>query len=95
MTAAIGKTTTAAITPWTAPGEHLGDRDQPDRARRLDAILDLAGVAELGRELQGDRLDALEHDRDRDDAGNQDRREGRLVGCAVPPPTPWPIEGNT
>ena len=44
--------------PWTEPGHHLGDRDEPDRTGGLDAILDLTGVAELGGQLQSDGLDS-------------------------------------
>ena len=45
--------------------------------------------------LQGDGLDALEHDRDADHAGHQDRGERRLGRVPPPPPMPWPIFGKT
>ncbi len=59
--------------------EHLGHGHEPDRAGRLHAVLDLAGVAELLGKLQGDGLDALEHDADGDDAGHEDGGERRLA----------------
>ena len=63
-------------------GQHLLDRHQPDRAGRLDPVLDLAGEAELLGHGQGDGLHALEHDRDADHARDQDGGEGRLLGRA-------------
>jgi hypothetical protein len=50
---------------------------------RLHPVFDLAGEAELGRHLQGDRLHALEHDRDADDARHQDGGEGALGAGAA------------
>src|SRR5712691_646289 len=50
---------------------------------RLDAVLDLAGEAELLRHGHRDRLDALEHRGDADHARHQDRRERGLIGRAV------------
>ena len=81
--------------PLGRSGENLGGGDQPDRAGRLHAVLDLARVAELGRQLQGDRLDALEHDRDRRRRRGRARSRSRLGAGPAPPPMPWPICGNT
>ena len=66
--------------------QDLGHGDQPHRARRLDAVLDLPGVAELLRQRHGHGLDALEHDRDADDAGDEDRGERRLADPAAATP---------
>ena len=44
------------------PGQDFGHGHQPDRARRLDPVLDLAGEPEFLGHLQGDGLDPLEHD---------------------------------
>src|SRR5664279_4644953 len=66
--------------PLDRAGEDLRDSDEPDWAGGLHAVLDLARVAELRRELQRDGLDALEHDRDRDNAGHEHGREGGLAG---------------
>ena len=46
--------------------------------RREHAVLDLLRVAELLDHRERDRLDALEHDREADDAGHEDRGERRL-----------------
>ena len=74
-TEAIGKTSAAQISrPCIEPGEHLCDRrNEPDRARRLDAVFDFTGEAELLRHGEGDRLHALEHDRDPDNARHENR----------------------
>ena len=87
-TAAIGNTISAASSPCTAPESTFATRDQPDRARRLHAVLDLAGVAELLSHQHRDRLDALEHDRDPDDARDEhggERRLGHLAAAAADP----------
>ena len=96
-TEAMGSTMTAEMIPWTAPDRTLADRHQPDRARRLDAVLDLAGEPELLGHLQGHGLDALEHDRDPDHAGNEHGGERRLRPPAPPlrRRPPWPIFGKT
>src|SRR5829696_8196451 len=57
---------------------HLARRDERHREWREHSILDLLRVAELLHHRQGDRLDALEEDRDADDAGDEERRERRL-----------------
>ena len=77
-TAAIGNTTSGRDHALDRSREHLRERDEPDRARRLDAVLDLAREAELGRERERDGLDSLEHDRDRDDPRHEHGREVRL-----------------
>ena len=77
-------------------GQDLGHRHQPDRARRLDPVLDLAGEPELLGHLQGDGLDALEHDRDPDHARDEHGGEGRTRRHRRrAPPTAWPILGKT
>ena len=64
-------------------GDDLRDGDEPHRARRLHAVLDLAGEPELLRQGHGHRLDALEHDRDADDAGDEHGGERRLAGTSA------------
>ncbi len=58
--------------------------DGGDRQRAHDAVVDLAGDAELLRERQGDGGDAGKHDGDGHEAGEED---GRKVGAA--PFAPW------
>ena len=90
--AAIGNTSRAANRPLIAPGDGLLDREHRHRQRRLHAVLDLARVSELLHHRERDRLDALEHDRQPDDAGDEHGGES----LAPPrPPIPWPIFGNT
>jgi len=55
--------------------QHFGYRDEPDRAGRLHPVLDLAGETELLGHGQRDRLYALKHHRDPDDAGYEDGGE--------------------
>ena len=69
---------TTEIKSLHGPRDDLRHHDEPDRARRLHTVLDFAGEAELLRQLHGDGLDALEHDRQPDHTGNQDGGEGRL-----------------
>ena len=78
-TDAMGRTMMAEMTPWMAPDRTLAHRHQPDRARRLDPVLDLAGEPELLGHLQRHRLDALEHDRDPHHAGDEHGGERRLA----------------
>jgi hypothetical protein len=59
-------------------GDDLRDGHQPDRTRRLDAVLDLTGEAELLGELHGDGLDPLKHDGEPDHPGYEHRGERRL-----------------
>ena len=75
-------------------GDDLLEGDQRDRQRGQHAVLDLAGVAELLHERQGDGLDALEEDRRGHHAGDEHAGE-RRPPPAPPPPTPWPILGKT
>ena len=82
-TEAIGSTMIGRDHALGRAGQHLGDRHQPDRAGRLDPVLDLPGEAELLGHGQRDRLDALEHDRDADHAGHQDGGERGLGRRAV------------
>ena len=62
------------------PGHDLLEGDQIDRQGSRHAVLDLPGVAELLHERQRDGLDALEHDRQAQHAGD----EGRGVDAARP-----------
>ena len=62
-------------------GDDLLDADRLRRQRRQHAVLDLLGVAELLHQRQGDGLDALEHDGEADDAGDERGRE-RLLAAA-------------
>ena len=94
-TAAIGNTSAAASSPWSAPNGHLLQRDERDRQRCEHAILDLSRVAELLDHRQRDGLDALEHDRQPDHAGDEDGREGRLAGRAAASADPCPMVGKT
>ena len=63
-------------------GRDLAHRDQTHRQRRQHPVLDLLGVAELLDHRQGDRLDALEHDRQPDDTGHEHGGERRLAAGA-------------
>jgi hypothetical protein len=65
-------------------GEDLGHGHQPDRAGRLDPVLDLPGETELLGHGEGDRLHSLEHDRDPDDPGHENGRERGLSGGTLP-----------
>src|SRR3954467_61571 len=56
-------------------GEDLLEADDPDRHRCEHSVLDLPADAELLHERQRDGLDPLEVDRDRDEAGHEDRGE--------------------
>src|SRR5665213_205527 len=57
--------------------QYFRDGDEPNGARRLHAVLDLTGEAELLGHGECNRLHSLEHQRDSDDPGNENRREGR------------------
>ncbi len=92
----MGSTIAAEISPWTAPdstfamatsqiGHGAWTRSSISRVKPNSWAM-----------LQGDGLDALEHDRDADDARNEHGRERRLGRPGrSPPPMPWPIFGKT
>ncbi len=74
----------------------LFDGDGGDRKRAHDAVVDLAGDAELLRERKGDGGDAGEHDGDGHEAGEQDGgevdarcRPWPAVGFMAAPPLMW------
>ena len=65
------------------PRDHLSDRDQPDRQRGEDPILDLPRVAELLDHGKRDGLYPLEHDREPDGTGDEHGGEAGLGGAAT------------
>jgi hypothetical protein len=66
-----------------ARGEQdLLDGDDVHVRRRHDAVLDLARAAELGRQRQRDRGDALEEHGDRDEAGDEHGGEPCIAGSS-------------
>ena len=65
------------------PEHHLLERDQHHRQRGEHPVLDLLRVAELLHHRQRHRLDALEHDREPDHAGDEDGGEVGFAGAAA------------
>ena len=76
-------------------GENLGDGHQPDRARRLDPVLDLAGEAELlamasAIDWTPWNITEMPTTPGTSTVANADSSAGRAL-----PPTAWPILGKT
>ena len=80
MTAASGNTTRPASSACTAPAAIFSTATARTGRGAVDPVFDLAGVAELLHQRQGDRLHPLEDHRGADDTGHQQRGEGRLGG---------------
>ena len=75
----MGNTSSAANSALNTPVTIFWTPTALRRQRGEDAVLDLLGVAELLDQRQGDGLDALEDDRQPDDAGHERAGERGLA----------------
>ena len=71
MSRAIGSTKSAAISPCITPADDLLERDELERDRREQAVLDLARPAEVRDHRQRNRLHAREREAHREHAREQ------------------------